>query len=437
MSVDAEEVTPPEHGSAALAQQDVASADAGNDQVELDIVEHEVEESPLELLEESEPGAVAGAEREDGEDADPDISEFVTALDADDGQLDLIDEPVIEQHSIEDELDALEAAEPSNDSAHEDLGDMSDVEADTHSEVRHFVAPLTDEEQSINMMIDQELMALAVEDKDGFASTIVLPDDAFTADDFSAKKNDGDAHEQNSPGVKRPLSNTATAAAFEAIVLEGESVQSAYDPEKLETDQAAAAQSLQDASTSHEAPTSLTGRKRYGVIGGIAALVLLLLTQAIHQYRGALATIPTINDVLAPIYRALGQPLQPDWDIKGWRFEVTQGNTDVVPDNNSAADSEQIIVYSRIGNKSDQPLPYPLIGISLTDRFEETIGSRILEPAEYLPDDVDPRRMVHPGVNFNAVISIQTPPTDTAGFKLNVCYRMSAGNLRCAIEDFK
>ena len=99
-------------------------------------------------------------------------------------------------------------------------------------------------------------------------------------------------------------------------------------------------------------------------------------------------------------------------------------------------DSE-LTIYSRIGNKSDKPLPYPLIGISLTDRFEETIGSRVLDPGEYLATDLDPRKLVRPGNTFNAVISIPSLSSDATGFKLNVCYRLSGGLLRCAIEDFK
>ncbi len=75
--------------------------------------------------------------------------------------------------------------------------------------------------------------------------------------------------------------------------------------------------------------------------------------------------------------------------------------------------------------------------VSLTDRFEEVIGSRVLDPAEYLVGDPDPRKTVQPGDSFNAVIAIETPAPDATGFKLNVCYRLARGQLKCAIEDFK
>ena len=75
--------------------------------------------------------------------------------------------------------------------------------------------------------------------------------------------------------------------------------------------------------------------------------------------------------------------------------------------------------------------------ISLTDRFEDVIGSRILDPADYLSSDLDPRKLVAPGNTFNAVISVRSPSAEATGFKLNVCYHESGGNLRCAIDDFK
>ena len=125
----------------------------------------------------------------------------------------------------------------------------------------------------------------------------------------------------------------------------------------------------------------------------------------------------------------IGQPLTPDWDIKGWRFETTKGSTD--------ENDELLTIYSRIGNNSEDALPYPLVHVALTDRFEETIGSRVLEPGDYLAGDGDPRALIMAGNTFDAVISIESPDMDATGFKLNVCYRLASGQLRCAIDDFK
>ena len=117
------------------------------------------------------------------------------------------------------------------------------------------------------------------------------------------------------------------------------------------------------------------------------------------------------------------------WDITGWRFEATKGGTD---------DRDEVLtMYSRIGNKSSEALPYPLINVSLTDRFEDIIGSKVLEPGDYLAENLDTREPVPPGETFSAVISIEAPEVNATGFKLNVCYRQPGGRLRCAIDDFR
>ena len=74
---------------------------------------------------------------------------------AGDGQLELIDDEA-----------------PGEDDAE---ADVAEAEADASDE--HYVPPMSDEEQTINMQIDQDLLAVAVTDEDGFASTIVIPEE--------------------------------------------------------------------------------------------------------------------------------------------------------------------------------------------------------------------------------------------------------------------
>ncbi len=167
----------------------------------------------------------------------------------------------------------------------------------------------------------------------------------------------------------------------------------------------------------------------HAITGSVFVLALLLIGQILHQSRQSLATYGLFNDTLAPIYRALGKPVTPEWDIRGWRFEATSGKVD--------EDEDLLTIYSRIANKSSQALPYPLVHISLTDRWEDVIGSRALEPSEYLSGNLDPRKPVVSGENFTAVITIESPSVDATGFRLMACYRISPGRARCAYEHFK
>lgn len=164
-------------------------------------------------------------------------------------------------------------------------------------------------------------------------------------------------------------------------------------------------------------------------IGGAAALGLLLALQAVHFSRHTLASVPVLFGVLEPVYARFGQTLHPAWNVTGWHFEAMRGRADPV--------DETLTIHSRIGNDSDAALPYPAIGVALTNRFEETIGSRVFAPADYLGQNADGARLVPAGTTFNATMVIESPPADAMGFKLKVCYRQPEDRLRCAAEDFR
>ena len=211
--------------------------------------------------------------------------------------------------------------------------------------------------------------------------------------------------------------------------MEGESIRGEEDDERHQKNKQFGAALKARQAEEELLKSKSAGGSRIGMIAAAVLLALVLILQFVHQSRDALATIPAFNDAVGPVYRMLGQPLTPAWDIKGWRFEATKGSTD---------DAGQLLtIYSRIGNQSEGALPYPLVHVSLTDRFEDIIGSRVLEPREYLGSNADPRELVPAGNTFNAVISIESPAAEATGFKLNVCYRLAGGQLRCAIEDFK
>lgn len=223
----------------------------------------------------------------------------------------------------------------------------------------------------------------------------------------------------------------------ETIIMEGDSVRNAIEQQRLEAESEALDRfgPTVDMYDTYASNRAVRGGRRstdpasYGVIGGTVLLSLLLVGQVIHAYRETLSTYGLFNQTIGSVYRLLGQTVTPEWNILGWQFEATNGSI--------ANDRNVLTILSRIGNNSQLPLPYPLVHVSLTDRFEEIVGSRVLTPDEYLAGDLDPGRPVIPGENFTAVISIDEPSVDATGFKLNVCYRAVPGKVRCATEDFK
>ena len=277
----------------------------------------------------------------------------------------------------------------------------------------------SEEELTINQQIDQELMAAAAQDQDLGATIIGLesesPDNPYAPEKL---------FDEDSPGV-------------ETIIMEGDIVRGAMEAEREKERQESALKRFDksgDVMDSYMTRKALRGGRRssdptgYAAIIGAAFLVLVLVGQAVHANREALSTSDLFNQTIAPIYRKLGNPVTPEWSITGWQFEATNGSV--------ADDQDVLTIYSRIGNRSKQRLPYPLVHVSLTDRWEEIIGSRVLEPNEYLAGNGNPGELVIPGDNFTAVITIDEPSVEATGFKLNVCYRVSPGRVRCATEDF-
>ncbi|MDH4046964.1 MAG: zinc-ribbon domain-containing protein [Gammaproteobacteria bacterium] len=227
------------------------------------------------------------------------------------------------------------------------------------------------------------------------------------------------------------------AENVETIIMEGEFVHGSLRDELVESQNKASnfdeAAFLADTYSLNRKKIRGGRRKTdppgFGIIAGAIVLALLLAGQVMHNYRQMLSTVGAFNQTIAPIYRMLGQPIIPEWDIKGWQFQATNGST--------SDDGKLLTIFSTIANRSTQALPYPLVHVSLTDRWEEIIGSRVLEPNEYLAGDLDPSTPVAAGDKFTAVISISSPSADATGFKLNVCYRVGPGQVRCATEDFK
>lgn len=325
------------------------------------------------------------------------------------------------ESSIDEDLIAAAFEAEAATRAHEFDPDGDDVAIhDDFAESEIDVPEQSEEEMTVNRLIDQDLLALAIEDEDGFASTIVQKQ-ISSADDIP--------HDMSS---NNPL--------VETIIMEGDFVRTALEEEQAKLN------NLEEISFAKQARQTFSGTMSEAIgevirggrrssdppsrrkIAVVVSLFVVLLLQLVHQSREALARIPLFEKSIAPVYRLLGNPVTPAWDIRGWRFEATKGSSD---------DDQLLTIYSRIGNTSEQALPYPLLHVSLTDRFEEIIGSRVLEPREYLVGDQNARNTVAPGSNFNAVIAVDTPAPAATGFKLNVCYRLSDGQLRCAVESFR
>jgi hypothetical protein len=81
-------------------------------------------------------------------------------------------------------------------------------------------------------------------------------------------------------------------------------------------------------------------------------------------------------------------------------------------------------------NAAAQLQPYPLLRVTLADRFGTRVGAREFEPAEYLGKA--PARMLAPGERVDATLNILDPGKDAEGFEIDVCVRSAEKKIFCA-----
>jgi predicted Zn finger-like uncharacterized protein len=89
-------------------------------------------------------------------------------------------------------------------------------------------------------------------------------------------------------------------------------------------------------------------------------------------------------------------------------------------------------VRASIMNAAAQLQPYPLLRVTLADRFGTRVGAREFEPAEYLGKA--PARMLAPGEQVDAILNILDPGKDAEGFEIDVCIRTAEKRIVCAAD---
>lgn len=155
-------------------------------------------------------------------------------------------------------------------------------------------------------------------------------------------------------------------------------------------------------------------------------LLLLLMVQWVHANRSDLARHPRFGAAIVNAYKAVGVPLTPAWDLHA--YQIRQWGI--------ASDPSQpgtLRVRASVTNLAEYAQPYPLLKLVLEDRWGEQVGAREFEPAEYLDSDAAAQRLMNPGQQANADLSIVDPGSDAEGFRFDVCLRGRAGTV-CAEE---
>jgi predicted Zn finger-like uncharacterized protein len=152
---------------------------------------------------------------------------------------------------------------------------------------------------------------------------------------------------------------------------------------------------------------------------GALALVVLLAGQILNQYRGTLATLPSIGPRVRTFYGVLGIPVVPRWDVRA--YEARQLGATV-----SGSTPHEITVRASIANRGRSPLPLPLLRVTLQDRFGRTIAARDVPPHDYLSPAPTASAMLPAGGRVDASVTFVNPGPQAIGFEIDACLREGA-----------
>ena len=131
--------------------------------------------------------------------------------------------------------------------------------------------------------------------------------------------------------------------------------------------------------------------------GAAAVLAIVFLGQVIHENHAWLAAHGPLRGPLQSVYAALGVKVQPPVNLSAYQLR----QWGVTGDPNAAG---TLRLRASILNTSAQLQPYPLLRVTLANRFGTHVGARDFEPAEYLGRPI--ARLMTPGERADATLDI-------------------------------
>ena len=163
-------------------------------------------------------------------------------------------------------------------------------------------------------------------------------------------------------------------------------------------------------------------------VAGAAVLSLALVGQAIHHNRHTLATNALLNRPLTKLYKAIGVPLVPNWDLRSYDVRQLGAST-------SEGGDGTLIVRASLTNTSTQPLPLPLLRITMQDRYGNRISTRDVPPSGYAPGGLPAEAHLGVGQRIDAEMTFKDPGQNAVGFEIDACLATATGRIACANDQ--
>ncbi|MGD8976939.1 MAG: DUF3426 domain-containing protein [Gammaproteobacteria bacterium] len=153
----------------------------------------------------------------------------------------------------------------------------------------------------------------------------------------------------------------------------------------------------------------------------LGLLVLLgLIAAGVHWQRGVLMRNASLAPILEKAYGIIGIPVQPQWDVTAF---------DIV-DSAARSTGEDLVVVATFVNEAEFAQPYPVLRVTLENRWGQAIGQEDFTPRNYLRSFIAGRRM-DAGERSRVEVILRSPGSAAEGFSVDVCLASSKGALQC------
>jgi predicted Zn finger-like uncharacterized protein len=170
------------------------------------------------------------------------------------------------------------------------------------------------------------------------------------------------------------------------------------------------------------APPEPSGARLKWLCAAMAAGALLI-AQMIHHNREWLSANTPLGAPLRAIYSTVGTPVTPPANLSA--YQLRQWGVTGDP-----AGAGSLRVRASILNTAAQLEPYPLLRVTLANRFGGSIGTRDFEASEYLGKPT--AKLLAPGERVDATLDILDPGKSAEGFEIDVCLRSADRRVSCA-----
>jgi len=155
----------------------------------------------------------------------------------------------------------------------------------------------------------------------------------------------------------------------------------------------------------------------------IALVLLALIATGIHSQHGVLMRNASIAPVLERAYGIIGITVQPTWDIAAF---------DILDSSARSSDNDLIVMASFI-NRAEFAQPYPVLRVTLENRWGQAIGQEDFSPRNYLRGYAAGRNM-GAGERARAEVILRSPGAAAEGFSVDLCLESANGSFRCLAD---